>query len=84
MGKIVNIKSVFWHAHTKKIWSLFSGQWLDENINIMITFSINEKEFSVGDAYARQTLLNFLRENEFYDVKRSCEEGICGACSIIR
>ena len=50
----------------------------------MITFSINEKQFSVGDAHARQTLLSFLRENEFYDVKRSCEEGICGACSIIR
>ncbi len=43
---------------------------------------VNGRKVS-GKVHAEETLLNFLRSNNFVEVKRGCDNGDCGACTVI-
>ena len=44
---------------------------------------MNKDEYEVSKVNVNDTLLSYLRQNGQTDVKQMCEEGGCGACSII-
>ena len=46
-------------------------------------FTVNKDEYEVSKINVNDTLLSYLRQNGQTDVKQMCEEGGCGACSII-
>ena len=50
--------------------------------DIKITLNINGKQFT-GYTEAGESLLKFLRNNYFYEVKCGCAMGDCGTCTLI-
>ena len=47
-----------------------------------IKFILNNKTIET-DIKPGQTLLEYLRENEIYSVKYGCDNGECGACTVL-
>lgn len=46
-------------------------------------FTVNKDEYEVSKIDINDSLLSYLRQNGQTDVKQMCEEGGCGACSVI-
>lgn len=46
-------------------------------------FTVNKDEYEASKININDTLLSYLRQNGQTDVKQMCEEGGCGACSVI-
>ena len=44
---------------------------------------MNKDEYEASKININDTLLSYLRQNGQTDVKQMCEEGGCGACSVI-
>ena len=47
-----------------------------------IQFTLNNKKIE-AEVYIGQTLLEYLRENDIYSVKYGCDNGECGACTVL-
>jgi carbon-monoxide dehydrogenase small subunit len=47
-----------------------------------VTITVNGREVS-DRVYAETSLLDFLRKNNYTEVKRGCNHGDCGACTVI-
>lgn len=47
-----------------------------------IKFNLNNKPIE-AELNPRQTLLEYLRDNKLYSVKRGCDKGECGTCTVI-
>jgi carbon-monoxide dehydrogenase small subunit len=47
-----------------------------------ITITVNDKEVT-GAVEPHTTLLRFLRDNGFTEVKKGCGEGECGGCTVL-
>ena len=53
---------------------------MSQNLN---RFTVNKDKFEVSEVNLNETLLSYLRQNGQTDVKQMCEEGGCGACTVI-
>jgi carbon-monoxide dehydrogenase small subunit len=47
-----------------------------------ICVTVNDREVR-GGVQAETSLLDYLRDNDFIEVKRGCDKGDCGACTVI-
>jgi len=47
-----------------------------------VSLFVNDREVK-GKVSAQENLLEFLRNNNFVEVKRGCGKGDCGACTVI-